>query len=366
MQIRSYQYSDHLWRFDTASLGRLNLVVGDSASGKTRFLNTIFSLGLSVVRPGDLITGRWDVRLQQGAHSWLWQLEVGQDKQVVRERISRIEDGREVDLVRRTPKSFKFQRRTLPKMSRASSAIHLLGDEEALAPLRTGFRALRRDFAGGAFTNPFLATPLLIGEQELCARGREALYTQELPVHVLALWLRGAAPELFHRLQMAFCSAFPFVRELVLSDLSALQPAWSVLGPTPVLCVREKGIDGLIPCQELSSGMKKVLLLLMDLCTIPDGWTYLIDEYENSLGISAIDAFPAFLTDLDRDLQIILTSHHPYIINQIPVEHWLVFSRRGGQVSIRGGEENLKRYGRSRQQRFAQLINDPFYRGEEE
>ncbi len=107
--------------------------------------------------------------------------------------------------------------------------------------------------------------------------------------------------------------------------------------------------------------MQKVLLILTDIYTLPNGSIYLIDEYENSLGVSAIDFFPSFLTDLERDIQFIITSHHPYLINNIPVQNWLVFHRDGSQVQVRYGEENIKAYGESKQTRFLKLLNDPFY-----
>jgi len=86
-----------------------------------------------------------------------------------------------------------------------------------------------------------------------------------------------------------------------------------------------------------------------------------MDEYENSLGINAINFFPSFLADIETDKQFIITSHHPYIINKIPVENWFIFHRKGSEIKIRYGRENVERFGRSKQQRFIQLINDPFY-----
>ena len=107
--------------------------------------------------------------------------------------------------------------------------------------------------------------------------------------------------------------------------------------------------------------MQKVLLILVDLCTLPNGATYLIDEYENSLGINSIDFFPDFLTEFKTDAQIIITSHHPYIINNVEPHNWIVFNRKGSKVKMKYGKEIAEKMGKSRQKYFVQLMNDPFY-----
>lgn len=148
-----------------------------------------------------------------------------------------------------------------------------------------------------------------------------------------------------------------------MSDLNKVRP--NIMGSggmVPAFCIKEKRVDDWIPMREWASGMKKVLLILTDVFTMADGAIYLIDEYENSLGINAIDFFPAFLTQVEKEIQFIITSHHPYIINDIPPEHWLIFNRRGSQVKIRYGKENAELFGRLKQERFIQLINDPFYK----
>ena len=132
-------------------------------------------------------------------------------------------------------------------------------------------------------------------------------------------------------------------------------------GPTPVFSVREKYVGKWIPINELSSGMQKVLLIITDIMTLPDGAIYLVDEYENSLGVTAIDFFPSLLNTLSNDVQCIVTSHHPYLINAVPVDNWLVFHRRGSKVKIRYGKHNVEIYGKSKQEKFIQLLNDRFY-----
>jgi predicted ATPase len=107
--------------------------------------------------------------------------------------------------------------------------------------------------------------------------------------------------------------------------------------------------------------MQKVLLIITDVVTLPGGAIYLIDEYENSLGINAINFLPSFLDEQRGDNQVVVTSHHPYLINAIPIDNWYVFNRIGTNVRIKRGTELAEKYGRSKQTLFNQLLNDPFY-----
>ncbi|MBF0477532.1 MAG: ATP-binding protein, partial [Deltaproteobacteria bacterium] len=167
--------------------------------------------------------------------------------------------------------------------------------------------------------------------------------------------------DVFRLICQDFFDIFAFVKDARVKDLSKVALKFRGPLPVPVFCIKEAGVSEWIPAGKLSSGMQKVLLILTDIHTLSDGCIYLIDEYENSLGISAIDFLPEILSRIDKKVQYIITSHHPYIINDIVADNWLVFHRQGSEVTIRYGEENIKWFGKSKQQRFVQLINDPFY-----
>ena len=104
-----------------------------------------------------------------------------------------------------------------------------------------------------------------------------------------------------------------------------------------------------------------MLLIITDIVIAPADVLYMIDEYENSLGVNAIDFLPSFLAECGGARQFIITTHHPLLINAIPVTDWFIFHRRGLNIRVTHGHEVESRYGRSKQQRFIQLINDPLY-----
>ncbi len=107
--------------------------------------------------------------------------------------------------------------------------------------------------------------------------------------------------------------------------------------------------------------MLKVLLIITDIIALPEESIYMIDEYENSLGINAIDFLPQLLIDHGGQNQYFITTHHPYLINNMPIKHWRIFNRKGSTVTVKSGIEFEERFGKSKQEGFIQLINDPFY-----
>jgi len=55
----------------------------------------------------------------------------------------------------------------------------------------------------------------------------------------------------------------------------------------------------------------------------------------------------------NKTLQFIATSHHPYIINNIPYEYWKIVTRQGGHIRICNASDY--HLGKSKQDAFIQL-----------
>jgi predicted ATPase len=158
-------------------------------------------------------------------------------------------------------------------------------------------------------------------------------------------------------------TAFPFIENADVLNISQVIPAFNVPIQTPVFCIKEKNISKWIPCNDISSGMQKLFLLILDTYLLRDIGILFIDEYENSLGINAINFLPDLINSISDNCQFIITSHHPYIINTIPIEAWKVFHRKGTDVNITPGKDLKEKYSKSKQEYFVQLINDPLYKG---
>ena len=369
MRIISYQFeglAKSNWIFSKVELGKLNLLVGDSGTGKTRFLNTIFNLGRMAVSSKVQKNGFWKLELEQDGSIYEWELEVEQtsskESLVKQEHLWQKSEHGKSPIVERTESVFKFSGKALPKLPRESTSLSLLKEEENIKPLYEGFKTiLKRDFSADELrenTKYDIIAPELLGEE---IKDLPQLFLTDSGVNLKLYWLSENLPGVFQKICDQYMEVFPFIRQIKIRELKSVQSNIRFPGIVPVFSIKERYVDDWIPVDGLSSGMQKVLLILTDVYTLPDGGIYLIDEYENSLGINAINFLPTFLNQIETEIQFIITSHHPYIINKIPPENWLIFHRKGSEVKIRYGEKNVERFSRSKQQRFIQLLNDPFY-----
>lgn len=78
---------------------------------------------------------------------------------------------------------------------------------------------------------------------------------------------------------------------------------------------------------DISSGMLKTIYYIVELYTMDSDSIVLIDEFENGLGVNCIDVLSELMLFERRDLQFIVTSHHPKIINTIDYEKWKILNR---------------------------------------
>ena len=107
----------------------------------------------------------------------------------------------------------------------------------------------------------------------------------------------------------------------------------------------------------LSSGMVRTLIHLFELYLAPSGTVVAIDEFENSMGVNCLPDIIDRLLERGRDLQFIVTSHHPYIINNVSPEWWKVVTRKGGVVSVKDAETIPALTTGSKHNLFVQLLN---------
>ena len=78
---------------------------------------------------------------------------------------------------------------------------------------------------------------------------------------------------------------------------------------------------------DISNGMLKTIYYIVELFTMSENSLVLIDEFENGLGVNCIDLLSELMISERNDLQFIITSHHPKIINAINKEKWRIIDR---------------------------------------
>lgn len=367
MKIHHFSYIDQdkeSWQLSPIEFDEhINLFVGASGSGKTRVLNMLFNIATFVTSDSRFCSGNWEMKYEHAGRNYFWKYagEKTNDKTfVLSETLSVLEAGVETLIFSRDKSNIIFEGAPTPKLSPSSSAIFLLKEEDSIRPAHEAFsKILRRSFSDDELANvkQYQSIPRHLVKKMESSPDLKTLFTSGLRLSTYLYFVERFYKSKFEQICEQFKRVFPFIEDITISTLSEIHHELDA----PVAFFKETGVKKPIAVHDLSSGMQKVLLIITDVITSPDEFLYLMDEYENSLGINAIDFLVPFINECGAERQFILTSHHPSLINAIPVEDWFVFHRKGSRIQVKFGRELIEKYGKSRQQKFIQLINDPFY-----
>ncbi len=371
MKIKRLKYYDHAkgWWLEPVEFSNLNLLVGVSGVGKTKILNAIFNL--QEIANGQSINGiEWEITFltdENQEYRWLGKFEtlLRSETSFIYEFDDDSYDKSEIlneslflngDLLaKRIRNTIEFQGNVLPKLSAIESVIVIFKSEDLVRSAWNGFQQINFSIENTASKNQVYPVPfsMLLDKyptiQEIVKSGlREQIK--------LAL-IHNNVPEIFKEIKNKFIQVFPTVENIKIQPFNGRSPqkTSSAVNEFPVIYIKEKGVKTWISQEEISSGMYRTLISIAELYLSPKSSLIIIDEFENSLGINCIDAVTEDLIFNQGDLQFILTSHHPYIINNIPMDYWNIVTRKGGVVTVKNARElNL---GKSKHQAYLQLIN---------
>lgn len=391
MTIKTLEYEDRQrrWKLERTELDAFNLLVGVSGAGKTsviQALREVRSMGLGLpweYRPGS--EHRWCIELQaDDGNVYRWEAEVsaleGVTKQArqdqsqdsprpnsarfVRERITGVTRGRDGDIVERSPEQFPFRGKRLPRLKDTESAISLLHAEELITPLhRTLDRILfgRSALDQPSFLDPNYAEAWKTQPPDSVDELREQT---DMPLLLQAYLARLHFPEVFESIRAHYLDIFGSVTDVTVDSMEKVDPTEAQVTPfweDLTLAIKEHGTEGWIVAPCISSGMQRTFYHLAELALAPPGTTIVVDEYENGMGVNCLPAVTDLFLRRQDALQFILTSHHPYVIENIPRDWWRVVTRHGGTVSVRPAREIPGLNTRSRQDAFTLLLNSSVY-----
>jgi AAA domain, putative AbiEii toxin, Type IV TA system len=389
MKINRISYQDNRlkWGFAPISLGHLVLLAGISGVGKTQILQSVRNLR-------EIANGRsksgvsWDVEFTTTSNdNYHWsgafetkETDLGSElsdqnfipedddittkPKILSESLTKNGDV----IIERTSDFIKLRGMITPKLKSDISILSSLGEDDDLMPLNIEFKRIHYSDQSNSIQvfNRFLSNQKVESYRSL-----EELQESNLPISLKLYTLYNQFPDIFREIKLQFIDVFPQIQDILYKRMkksmlptSITNPIsiskdllWEVLKEAPVLHLKEVDVDELIPQQSMSSGMYRTLLHIADLYLLPRGSVVLIDEFENSLGINCIDVLTRDLVADDREIQFIITSHHPYIINNIGMEHWKIVTRKGGQIRVIDATDPTLNLGKSRHQAFLQLTN---------
>ncbi|USR91021.1 ATP-binding protein [Phormidium yuhuli AB48] len=367
MQIKKLKYYDDEYKWELARvdfLPNLNLLVGVSGVGKTRTLKAIYNL--KAIANGASLNGvKWDVCFvgdDGHEYSWMGEFETQEEailvddssdeNQQVRLTNERLVCDNHGVLIERQGSDIVLNGQKTPKLSPFESVIELLKQEDQISPVKESLDNII--LADSTSYGRFWSLPVGILRKFEKAK-LSNLQKSGWPVHIKLSILHRAFPETFNRIKEAFISVFPNVSDVKIETIRGNNIPVELsdfFKEANTVSIKEKGVKDWI--QNISSGMLKTLMYISELYLAPENSIILVDEFENSLGVNCLDSVTELILG-DKGFQFFITSHHPYIINNVSPAYWKIVTRKGGVVTIKDSEDF--HISESRQKAFIDLIN---------
>ncbi len=370
MVLKSFEWTYMLsgWTLNKVDFRPITLVVGPSGVGKTRLLRSI--LALKAIAYGKAISGvKWNCLFEaDDSTQYTWEGQYDSKKALLTtpaEVIDEQFDSNDHDnikleslsingkqVIKRRDNEIFFNGKLTPKFPSHQSAVYVLQEEGIIKPFSLALKSLT--IIDQTQNKAKYIPSLDYGYNNLCKRqlsNQEIIKADTSVFGKLCLAYKNKST-LFDAIRDQFVEIFPFVEDI---KVEPIEDRNVVSCDVPLLQLKEKGVKKWVHQAYFSSGMFNTLSLLCKLSLSSEGSITLIDEFENSLGVNCINQVSRLILENRRRLQFILTSHHPYIINNINSDSWVVLTRKAGKVTPKSANEIG--IGNSKHDSFTQLIN---------
>ncbi len=358
-----------------------NLLVGVSGAGKTSILQFLKSACAAATnQSSNLQNCEWEmtVETEKGEYFWLAKtfgtekVEKGfffqwSDEESSKSRAHFVQEEVWFEgqlIVRRKDEGITFEEKELPKLKDTESCISLFSVESSIKPLYDALKLVQMSEAAGENDVTFLGKTPEITFQSI----DELRKNRSFSLIQKAFLLQESFPKLFKKVEEQYKEIFPTVTKIRVDVIAKLvdniffSDVSQTLAQTFLtIAFQEEGIEGWIDLPSMSSGMQRTLLHLFELLLQPSGSVLIVDEYENSLGVNCLPALTEYLIDRAEELQFILTSHHPYVIRNIPINYWRVVTRSGSTIKVKNASQIKGLTSKSSQDAFIRLINSPAF-----
>ena len=378
MKIKDFSFSSDSenWYIERTHFNELNLLVEASGVGKTRILRALELIcAVAKGKKSKLDDAEWIINFSHLGSDYRWELKAlnsidetfpseAEQSEILYENLVEVKDSSEIAIFRRSSTESSLNNEKLPKLKKTESAIALLSEEESVAPVAEAFK---RFMFNETPQQAFISVPFDPNNLRMIKGFNKKYRTfQELkevsvnaPTVFKAYFLQRLFPDEFKKVQDAYIEIFPNVEEIRVEVKPGSGNQYRLLFE-----IKENGLDNWISQSRMSSGMFRTLIYLIEILLAPEESVIIIDEFENSLGINCMPELTEFILERSPELQFILTSHHPYIINSIPWTNWQVISRVGNNITARKTTDIPELETASSLDKFTQLIDLLEFEGE--
>lgn len=346
------------------------LLVGASGVGKTQILNAISQI--KNIANGETVSGFcWKLGFIADGKFCNWSGEFEKTKNYHEHDVryipfvhddeekaailneSLVVDG--VDLIKRDSENIFYSGKEIVKLSPSESVIHLLRQEKDISFINKAFNNI-------VLINTDMDSSLILYRKskdldKISVSSLDDIREKELSLNTKLFLCQEKKPSYFSLIVDSYKDIFPFVEDVKIEKYEdeTMPKAFNVY----IIKVKERGLDGWVSHMSMSSGMLKTFIQIAYIHLSPKGTVFLIDEFENGFGVNCINDITDILLNSGNGSQFIITSHHPYIINNIPLECWKIISRTAGVVhSFVAKDLNLHE---SNHEAFTKLINLDIY-----
>ena len=346
MRIISFKYSEFMddeqqWTLENVELGKINLLVGRNATGKSRVINIIANLAKLV--SGKLkevfVDGSYDIVLEEGSKTYHY-VRTHQNFNVIRESlsISQFEylhrGGGGIGRIRaeELDRLIKFQisGRELAVVAKRDSIQH-----PGLQPLNEWGNAARHFEFGKGLGHPNLA---------IAVKSDADLIDVSDTTQIVGIVYKGM--QVF---KDAYIDAIKADMERIgfpLENINIRRPIHLRVLQAPVyaqdlvgVCVKEKDLSCWTDQPAMSQGMFRALSVIAQLnysiCTRNTS-LILIDDIGEGLDYERSCALIELLREktMFSQIQLIMSTNDRFVMNAVPLEEWCVLSRTGSSVKV--------------------------------
>lgn len=352
---------------------RLNLLVGASAAGKTTILRVIsqFILAISM---GHSIKEHCSIRMSfsiedrlsggKKIKEYLWELRTKEENVLAAEDSSACPICYEMlhelqgkkDIISRQDNRINIDGyENLPQVPKLQSAIYIFRENAPFNAIIDDMRGAMTLYNQNVAFNP-VSTELLEQIKKIIQDARKNerpirwhyAVQNKFPISLLIYIVKNTLPDRYDDFLEDLQEIFPEIEEVHINQIASDDGKY-------YLSIRQNG--NLILQPDISSGIMRTIYVLSCIHFCESNALIMFDELENSLGVNCLDEVVERIRQqsIENKAQFMLTSHHPYIINQIPVKSWLIVSQKDDVIESRRAEE--LGLGKMQRERFFELIN---------